>query len=84
MADSGHDDQPSPADRLGGAAGGSRAQQRVVGAVQDESWHAQPGQPAAVPFRAGLAALRGGITHAAALIPRGHPADRLLVDRKGR
>ena len=54
------------------------------GAVQDQGGHAELGQPAAVPFRAGLAALRGGVAHAANLVPFRHPAHLLLVEGIGR
>ena len=37
-----------------------------------------------MPFGAGLAALRGGVTHAADLVPCCHRPDRLLVEEIGR
>jgi len=83
MPHPGQDDQPGSADRLGGAPGRGRAQQRVVGTVQDEGWHAKLGQRATVPFRAGLTALRGGVAQAADLVPRGHRPDHLLVEGIG-
>jgi hypothetical protein len=58
MPDPGQDDEPGPADRRGGAPRGGGTQQRILRAVQDQGWYAELGQPAAVPFRAGLAALR--------------------------
>src|SRR6266576_3478226 len=84
MPDPGQDDQPGPTDRRGGAPRGGRAQQRILRAVQDQGWHAELGQPAAVPFRAGLTALRRGVADAADLVPFGHPAHFLLVDGIGR
>ena len=60
------------------------AQQRILRAVQDQGWHAELGQPAAVPFRAGLTALCSGVADAADLVPLGHPAHFLLVEGIGR
>jgi hypothetical protein len=51
--------------------------------VQDQGWHAELGQPAAVPFRAGLTALRCGVADAADLVSFGHPPHFLLVDGIG-
>jgi hypothetical protein len=42
VPDAGQDDEPGTGDRGGGA------QQRILRAVQDQGWHAQLGQPAAV------------------------------------
>ena len=54
------------------------------GAVQDQGWHAELGQPAAVPFRAALTALCSGVADATDLVPLGHPAHFLLVEGIGR
>src|SRR5207302_11080515 len=64
MPDPGQDDEPGTADRRGGAPRGRGAQQRILRSVQDQGRHPEPGQPAAVPFRAGLTALRRGVADA--------------------
>jgi hypothetical protein len=84
MPDPGQDDEPGTTDRRGGAPRGGGAQQRVLRAVQDQRWQAELGQPAAVPFRAGLTALCSGVADAADLVPLGHPAHFLLVEGIGR
>src|SRR5690242_17831929 len=84
MPDSRQDNEPGPADRRGGTPRGGRAQQRILRAVQDQGRHAELGQPAAVPFRAGLTALGCAVADAADLVPCGHPAHFLLVDGIGR
>src|SRR4029077_20504355 len=41
MPDPGHNDEPGPPDRRGGAPRGGRAQQRILRAVQDQGRHAE-------------------------------------------
>ena len=84
MPDPGQGDEPGPTDRRCGAPRGGGAQQRILRAVQDQGGHAELGQPAAVPFRAGLTALGSGVADAADLVPLGHPAHFLLVEGIGR
>ena len=79
MPDVGQDDEPGTADLSGGAPGGAWTQQRVRPAVQPQRRDADLGHPAAVPFGAGLTALRRGVADAADLVPPGHPAHRRLI-----
>ena len=84
MPDPGKDDEPGTTDRGGGAPRGGGTQQRILRTVQDQGWHTELGQPAAVPVAPGLTASRRGVADAANLVPFGHPAHFLFVDGIGR
>jgi hypothetical protein len=58
-------DEPGTADRRSGAPGCGRAQQRVGLAVQHQGRYPELSEPAAVPLRANLAALRARVPDAA-------------------
>jgi hypothetical protein len=59
------DEQLGALYRSSGVPARGRPQQRVVGAVQHQGRHSQLRKPAAVPFRADLAALRLDVADAA-------------------